>query len=96
MKKSTLNFVMFIALLFTGLVETISGFVLWFIIPGGQGSEGNHAITAVARSTFIWSRHTWMDIHDWLAIAIVALVIVHLILHWKWIYYMTKKQLSAI
>ncbi|GAI78805.1 unnamed protein product, partial [marine sediment metagenome] len=36
-------------------------------------------------------RHTWLDIHDWVAVAIVAVVIIHLVLHWKWIIYITKK-----
>ena len=48
---------------------------------GGGGSE----------LTF-WeiSRHTWIDIHDWVAVALVVLVVVHVVLHWKWIFRMVK------
>jgi len=94
MKKSTRNFIMFILLLFTGLIEAISGFVLWLMLPGGQGYQDNQSITAIARSTVIWGRHTWIDIHDWFAVVIVVLVVIHLVLHWKWIFYSAKKQLS--
>ena len=96
MKKSTRNFVMFTALLFSGIMTTISGFVSRFILPGGQGSQGNYSITAIARSTFIWNRHTWMDIYDWFAVAIVVLVVVNLALLLKLNFFRIRKQISAI
>jgi len=33
-----------------------------------------------------WSRHEWGDLHFWLALVLVALVAMHLILHWDWVY----------
>jgi len=54
MKKSTRHFIIFFLLLFTGLIEAISGFVLWLMLPGGQGYQDNQSITAIARSTVIW------------------------------------------
>ncbi|MFC1983485.1 DUF4405 domain-containing protein [Chloroflexota bacterium] len=39
-----------------------------------------------------WSltRHTWIELHDRVAVALVVIVIIHLVLHWKWIVYMTN------
>ena len=36
------------------------------------------------------SKHTWIDIHDWVAVALTLLIIIHVILHWKWIVRMAK------
>lgn len=71
------------------LVETITGFVLWLIIPRGGGKRG------LTEESFIWSRDTWIDLHDWFAVALLAVLVIHLILHWKWIVYMTKKVFSG-
>jgi hypothetical protein len=31
------------------------------------------------------NRHDWGDVHFWLAVAVGAVVLVHLALHWNWI-----------
>ena len=78
----------FMALL--GLVEAVSGFVLWLGFPsgggGGGGGRGLGGGGGMGELTF-WglSKHTWIDIHDWVAVALVVLVVLHVILHWKWI-----------
>jgi hypothetical protein len=67
------------------LFEIVSGFVLWLILPRGEGKRGG------TEGTFIWNRETWIDLHDWFAVALLVIFVIHLILHWKWIVYMTKK-----
>ena len=85
MRKATKNYILFITLLLLGLFQAISGFVLWAALPQGGGGRGSGIIT-------FWSltRQTWIDIHDWVAVALVVMIIIHLILHRKWIVYMTK------
>lgn len=90
MRKFVKNYITAVTLLLLGTVEAISGFILWFVLPQGAGSwQGGRA---AIQSTF-WSltRHTWIDIHDWVAIAIVVGIIVHLILHRKWILAATRR-----
>jgi hypothetical protein len=79
----------FMALL--GLAEAVSGFVLWLAFPTGGGGRGFGGGIGAGNLTF-WelSKHTWIDIHDWVAVALVVLVIIHVILHWKWIVRMAK------
>ena len=74
------------------LFQAVSGFLMWLVIPSGgyKGGRGEE----LADPTFLWSRHTWIDIHDWTAVALLVLIIIHIILHWKWIVYMTKKVFS--
>jgi cytochrome b561 len=93
MKKWSLNYILFILLLLLGLVQAISGFLLWLVIAGGHRGFG---ISRGSQPTeLLWSRYTWIEIHDWVAVALVVLVIIHLILHWKWIVYTTKKIMGT-
>jgi hypothetical protein len=81
---------MFSIMLLLGLVQAISGFLLWLVIPGGHRGFG----AGRASDTILWPRYTWIDLHDWTAVALVVMVIIHLILHWNWIVNMTKKAFS--
>ena len=89
MRKSMKNYVVFVVLFLLGLLEMVSGFVLWFALPQGGWHGGRFG--GVENAFWSLSRHTWVDIHDWTAVVIVAVIIIHLVLHWKWIVYMTKK-----
>jgi len=93
MKKSYVYFSLFVALVISGLVEAVSGFVLWIALPSG-GSGGNHAVSEAAFLGL--TRHTWLDLHDWFAIALIVIVTIHALLHWPWIWRMTKKYFSKL
>ena len=94
MRKWVQNYVLFIIMFLLALFQAVSGFLMWLVIPGGGGFRGGRGVE-LADSTFLWERHTWIDLHDWVAVALVIMLIIHLILHWKWIVYMTKKAFSA-
>jgi len=71
--------------------EAVSGFVLWLILPtGGKGYVGGRGGKSIAAGTFLWPRDTWVELHNWVGIALVVVVVLHLVLHWRWIVYMTK------
>ena len=40
--------------------------------------------------TFLISRDAWLGLHDWFALVMVLGVLVHLALHWRWIYHMFR------
>ena len=87
LRKVTQNYVLFVLLFLLGLFQAVSGFIMWLAVPHvGGGSKG-----AGSTATF-WSltRDNWIDLHDWVAVALLVVVIIHIILHWKWIVYMTK------
>ena len=49
----------------------------WILPPGSRGGAG-----------YVWlgqGRHFWGDVHFWLGIALLALVILHIWLHWGWV-----------
>lgn len=85
MKKVTYLFSLVGALLLAGLAEAVSGFILWLALPSGSG-RGSLNLT-------YWgvTRHTWLSIHDWVSIALVVIVAIHLALHWKWVVRMTRQ-----
>jgi hypothetical protein len=93
MKQWARNYILFIIMFLLGIFQAVSGFVLWLVIPHGQGYRGGRGLDLVFDS-FVWSRDTWMDLHDWTAVALLVMLIIHLVLHWKWIIYMTKKSVG--
>ena len=95
MKKWVQNYILFSIMFLLALFQAVSGIVLWFVLSsGGNGYQGGRGVEA-AESAFLWTRHTWIDLHDWTAVALLVMVIIHLILHWKWIVYMTRKAFSG-
>ena len=88
MKRWLKNYILFALLLLLGLIQAISGFLLWLVIPGGHRGFGAGQVTG----DFLWSRFTWIEIHDWTAFALVIVLIIHIVIHWKWIIYMTKRM----
>jgi len=87
--KAKSNFVVDAAIMLAFLGEAISGFVLWVILPSG-GYRGGRGMDAA--STFILGRHQWRDLHNWLAITMVAGILLHIVLHWNWIVSMARKM----
>ena len=85
MRKKTQHYILFVILFFLGLFQTVSGFIMWLALPHGGGGRGGSTATFWALS-----RDTWIDLHDWVAVSLLVMIIIHLILHWKWIVYMTK------
>jgi len=59
---------------FIGMVAT--GYILYFTLP-----PGTH------RSLSLWgfSRYQWGQIHFWVSIVLLVVLVVHLALHWQWL-----------
>ena len=91
MTKAKKYLVLAISMALLGLAEAVSGFILWLGFPSSGGGGGRGWGGGGGQLTF-WeiSKHTWIDIYDWVAVALVVVVILHVILHWKWIARMTK------
>ena len=90
MTKAVKYWILAIGIALLSLVEAISGFVLWLGFPAREG-VGRGLGGGLGNLSF-WelSKHTWIDIHDWVAVALVVLVSIHVILHWRWILQIAK------
>ena len=89
MSKSKQYFAVVVASFAALFVEAFSGFVLWLVLPHGSGM-GRGRGGGLGSSSFIFDRGTWLDIHDWAAIALIIFIILHIAMHWKWIVRMLK------
>jgi len=72
-------------LLFLGMIAT--GYLLRFPLPPGS----NKTLT-------LWglSRHQWGDIHFWISLGLLAVLVIHLALHWNWIVTVIGKRCHLI
>jgi uncharacterized membrane protein len=70
--------------------EFVSGVILWVVLPSGQGSR-------LSGSAAVWGldRHAWIDLHNWAALMLTAVVIVHVALHWKWVVRQTRAYITG-
>ncbi|MBN2463006.1 MAG: DUF4405 domain-containing protein [Dehalococcoidia bacterium] len=90
MRKTTRNYIIDAIFGLMLLFQGVTGFVLWFILPsGGYRFRGGSGLDEES-STFLFARHTWLDVHEWLAVALLVIFAVHIIIHWKWIVAMTQ------
>ncbi|MDR9364736.1 MAG: DUF4405 domain-containing protein [Balneolaceae bacterium] len=74
MKKPAVNFLVDSIAFFLFLCLLSTGFLIFFVIPPGSG----YAVWGMGR-------HDWGDIHFWIAISFLMMMVIHVILHWKWI-----------
>jgi len=98
-KRSSLNFVVdFIAFL-NLLALILTGLIMKYILPPGSGGLGRIAHDGKGRepikTLLSLSRHQWGSIHFYLGLLFATLMLVHIILHWKWIKnYCTSKYVK--
>lgn len=85
MNKAQRYFVVVVVSFVALLVEAISGFILWLVLPQGLGYRGGGG-----SASFLFDRATWLDIHDWFAVAFLVLMAIHIGLHWRWITRMAR------
>jgi membrane protease YdiL (CAAX protease family) len=69
------------------LICALSG-VYFLFAP--SGSEYN-ALAASQRATFLFSRTTWDMLHTWSGVVLIASVVVHFAIHWRWVKNVTRK-----
>lgn len=77
MKRVTINALADIGCLVTFIPSLVTGLVLYLCLPSGGGRGGSWAT---------WmgiARHDWVLFHDVASFAFAALLIVHLLLHWR-------------
>jgi len=88
--KAKINFALDLVIAAAFLLSALSGIVM-LLVPGGYqgGTNPNYG------REVLWLGHEqWGDLHTWSSLVMVAGVLVHLVLHWKWIVCMFKKTLA--
>lgn len=62
---------------FCGMAGT--GLLLAWRLP--SGSRGGKGLSAMGLG-----RHDWGDIHTWLGYGLIGLILIHLAVHWRWLW----------
>ncbi len=95
MGKGSIRYLVAASAFLAFLLEVFSGFVLWLALEHGDGFRGGRgAGQPPGQDEFLAvTRSEWIDIHDWAGVALLAVIVLHLILHWRWIVTMTRRAL---
>jgi len=77
--------VLFILFLF----ESLSGFVIWLFLPRGR-FDYYAMVFGYGRTFWGLQRNVWVDLHAWVAVAILGIIIIHIVLNWNWVVAVSK------
>lgn len=76
MTRNMLNFIVDTIIAVLALSMVVTGLLLRWVLPPGSGQQ---------RTLWGLDRHGWGDVHWWLALLLVGMVVLHLVLHWRWV-----------
>lgn len=87
MRKEQANIGVDAAALVLFLALSTSGLVLRWALPAGSGRLDPGAAHPERPVSVLWGldRHGWGEVHYWIAVALAVVLVVHLVLHRKWI-----------
>jgi Domain of unknown function (DUF4405)/Planctomycete cytochrome C len=73
------------AFLFLGMITT--GYLLHFPLPPGSNKT---------LSLWGYTRHQWGEFHFWISLGLLAVLVVHLVLHWNWVVTVIGKRFHLV
>jgi hypothetical protein len=90
MKRTHVNALIDAVAFLAFLLLLSTGFILEYQLPPGSGGlqgfgMGRGASHRMVHLLWGWTRHEWGQVHYWIALSMMAVLAVHLVLHWKWI-----------
>ncbi len=83
MNRNRLNFLVDGITALAALNLVFTGLLIYFVLPPGSGRT---------MTVLNGDRHGWGDVHFWTAMVVLALVLVHVALHWPWVCMMVGRM----
>ena len=83
MEKTKLNYFIDVPLALSFIVVAITSLIIFFFLPSGVRQAGYQTFLGI-------TKHTWSQIHTISGLAMIALSLIHLILHFNWFICITK------
>jgi biotin transporter BioY len=93
MNKAKLNYLLDVVIGLAFLLSGVTGVA--FLLMGSGGYQGGRN-PGYAAALLGLSRETWSDLHTLASVVMIAGIVVHIALHWKWIVCLTKKMLPSL
>jgi len=93
MNKSIFNYLLDAVIGMAFLLAGATGIAFLFLGSGGYQGGRNPAFST---SLLGLERGTWSDLHDLAGLVMIAGIVFHLILHWRWIVYTTRQLLTNL
>lgn len=89
--KAKLNYVLDALIALAFLVSAGTGVLFLFIGSGGYqgGANATYGGTVLGLSRWVWS-----DLHTWASLVMISGVLLHVVVHWKWIVCVTRLVLT--
>jgi len=82
MKRIRLNAIVDLLAFPVLLLSLFAGIIPWKVLPSG----GPRASRETAHTLFLGlARGEWRDLHVYASLALGGLVLIHLLLHWRWV-----------
>jgi cytochrome b subunit of formate dehydrogenase len=70
------------------VLTAVTGLVFFFGLAGSGFQGGRGAMT----ESWLLARDAWRSLHDWFGLAMITGVMVHVVVHWKWIVAAVKRN----
>jgi preprotein translocase subunit SecY len=86
------NWLIDAAVLVGGVLAALSG-IYFLFLPSGGYQGGRNPMYGI---TILFSRQTWDDVHTWTGVWMIAAVVVHFAIHWKWVTMMSRRIANAL
>ncbi len=92
-RQTRLNFSLDTLLFTAFFLVSLSGLVVWLVLPSGGYRGGRNPFY---NATLLGlTRHGWNDLHLWAGLAMIAILTIHLTLHWHWIVCTARRYAQA-
>jgi hypothetical protein len=90
--KTRNNWILDAGLFLGAVIASISG-IYFLIFPDGGYMGGRNPYYGIK---IIFDRSGWEWIHTWLSLGMVAVALIHIALHWKWILSTTRRVVKDV
>ena len=79
--------------LFTAGIAVALSSIYFLFLPSGGYRGGRNPYYNLQ---IIFDRHTWDDLHTWAGVALIAIAVIHLTLHWSWVVNMIRRSFNEL
>jgi hypothetical protein len=92
-RQARINFSLNSVLFVTFFLASLSGLVVWLLLPSGGYQGGRNPFY---NATLLGlTRYGWNDVHLYAGLAMIAVFAVHLALHWNWLTCVARRYAQA-